>query len=196
MKIRASYSFLHEWSSGNINQALLNYFHVPSPTPYNYINGKKWDTYATEYILKHKKLPTEWGGRTLIKPIPQLKTTVDYNDIATLTGVFDVYEPNGTITELKSGHSLAARQYARTLQIPLYLLLCHLAKIRVKNVKILRYNPKTNLCDSAIVYPSERILLRARNHLDSLLPEIHHYFETYNLFGRTDEEMALLLAKE
>lgn len=194
-KIRASYSFLHEWSQGHTEQALLNYFHVPHPTPRNYINGKAWDEYATEYVIKHEKLPEEWGGVKLIKPQPQLKIKVDYNEIATLTGVFDVYEPSGIITELKSGHSLAARQYARTLQIPLYLLICHLAKIPVKKVNILRYNPKTDSCDKAIMYPSKQVLDKAKNYLDSLLPEIHLFFETNGLFDKTDEDMKDVLAK-
>lgn len=195
-KIRASYSFLNEWSQGNIGQALLNYFHVPHATPKNYINGKVWDTYATEYVTKHSKLPQEWGKISLIKPVPQLKTLVSYNSISTLTGVFDVYEPRGIITELKSGHSLAARQYARTMQIPLYLLICDLAKIPVKKVQIIRYNPKTDTPDTAIIYPSRQMLDKARNYMDSLIPEIHHYFETNALFGKTDEEMAKVLAIE
>jgi hypothetical protein len=192
-KIRTSYSFLHEWSRGNINQALLNYFHVPTPTPANYVNGKKWDEYATKYIEKHSKLPPEWGGIELKAPIPQLKTLVEYNSISTVTGVFDVYEPHGVITELKSGHSYSARQYSNTLQIPIYLLICDHAKIPVEKVQIKRYNPKTDSCDTAIIYPSKKVLEKARNFIDSIVPEIYEYFETNDLFGKTDEEMKQLL---
>jgi hypothetical protein len=192
-KIRASYSFLNEWSRGNTQQALLNYFHVPTPTPRNYINGKAWDTYATEYVKKHARLPLEWGEVKLVKPVPQVKHLVDYNAIGTITGVFDIYEPRGVITELKSGHSLSARQYARTMQIPLYFLICEIAGIKADIAQIIRYNPRTDSSDTALVYPSDKMLLKARNYLDTLLPEIHHFFEVNNLFGKTDEEMKELL---
>jgi hypothetical protein len=194
MKIRASYSFLHEWRQGHINQALLQYFHVPTPTPYNYINGKKWDTYATDYIAKHSTLPPEWGGTVLDDPVPQLKTLVPYNELSTITGVYDVYEKKGVITELKSGHSYNARQYANTMQIPLYFLIAHLAKIPVEKLIVKRYNPKTDKCDSVIIYPSDRMLRKASNYLDSMIPEIYQYFETFNLFGKTDDEMKEILA--
>lgn len=193
-KIRASYSFLHEWSKGNIKQALLGYFHVPHPTPSNYVNGKKWDTYATEYIEKHSKLPPEWGGNSFGVPVCQLKTLMPYNSLSTITGVYDVYDhKTQVLTELKSGHSYSARQYAATMQIPLYLLVAEIAKIPIKRVDILRYNPQTDSCDRAVLIPNDRIIGKARNHLDTWIPEIHQYFETMGLFNKTEEEMAKLL---
>ncbi len=191
-KIRASYSFLHLWEQGQINQALLSYFHVPHPTPPNYINGRKWDDYCQSYITKHAKLPPEWGGDKLKRPTVQLKKIVDYNAIATLTGVFDIYD-NKTIYELKSGHSGSARGYANTKQLPLYFLLAEIANIPVKNASIIRYNPKTDSQDRAQIYPSSQILQKASNYIDSIVPEIYEYFIQHNLFNETDESMAKIL---
>jgi len=193
-KIRASYSFLNLWSQGKIQEALLSYFYVPHPTPPQFVNGRIWDEYCQDYIKREAKLPPEWGGDTLKQPIVQMKTRVAYNAISTLTGVYDIYDKE-CIYELKSGHSNNARGYAGTMQIPLYLLIADLAEIPVQNALVIRYNPKTNSQDRALVYPSARIKDKARNFLESIVPEIYEYFEKNDLFNKTTEDMRRLLLK-
>lgn len=193
MKIRASWSFLNLWQQGRIDDALLGYFHVPRPTPTNYINGKLWDEYATNYINKHGKLPPEWGGDALKGPITQLKMRMDYNELADLVGVFDVLSVGlDELYELKSGHSMSARAYAGTMQVPLYLLL---GGPLIRKATIIRYNPKTDKQDRAIIYPTKRVLEKANNYLQTLIPEIYEYFISHNLLGITDQEFVSKLTK-
>lgn len=193
-KIRASYSLLHAWQEGRINDALLSYFHVPHPTPYNYINGRKWDEYCQEYIKNHSSLPPEWGGDKLNDPVVQLKLNVPYNALCSLTVVYDAYSKNDELLdELKSGHSMSANQYSRTYQLPLYFLAAKIAKLPIQKARVIRYNPKVDKQDRAILYNAKHLVAKAQNYLDTLVPEIYEYFDSNNLFEKTDVEMAKLL---
>lgn len=182
--LRASFSFLNLWSQGRHEEAILSYFHVPRPTPPQYIQGKKFDEYAQKYITKHGTMPPEWGGNSLGNPITQMRHTVPYNALCSLTGIFDIYDKKTHILyELKTGKT-AARSYANTHQVPLYLLLCARLAIPVKEARIIRYNPLDKKHDVAILYPTDRLLKKAENYLDSLVPEIYQYFQDNDLFNK------------
>lgn len=183
MKLRLSWSFLNLWQQGKIDDALLGYFHVPRPTPPQYVNGRIWDEYCTKYINNHAKLPPEWGHDKLIMPKAQLRIKTSYNALSDLVGVLDLYDV-GILYELKSGHSYSARSYAGTMQVPLYLLLAKLSKVLVKKAVVIRYNPKTDKQDRAIIYPTAKVIARAENYIDSLLPDVHKFFVDNDLFNQ------------
>lgn len=190
-KIRASYSLLSTWAQGNIEEALLQYFHFPRETPERYREGRKLDMYAQDYVDDYGKLPPEWGGIKLKKPKTQVKIITPYNRMCDLVTIFDILD-TPDLWELKSGKT-SAKAYAGTLQVPLYLLQCKLAEIPVKKAIISRYNQNNGQVDKAIVLPTSKVIERARNYLDSIVPEIYKYFEDNDLFSRTDEQMIKIL---
>lgn len=190
-KLRLSWSFLNLWGQGRVNDALLAYFHVPRPTPPQYVNGRLWDEYCNNYINKHKTLPPEWGEDKLKAPNTQIRLKVPYSELCDLTGVFDVVDGK-ILYELKSGHSASARVYAGTMQVPLYLLMAHLNKQSFQKALVIRYNPKTNKQDRALLYPSERVFEKVRNYIDTLSGEIDAYFTKHDLYSKTDADFLLL----
>lgn len=185
-KIRASYSLLNAWTQGRIDEALLSYFHIRHETPWRYRRGKELDEYSQEYIKNNAKLPQEWGGDPLDDYQIQYKIKLPYNEMCDLVGVFDVYTP-GIITELKSGVT-SASEYASTLQIPIYLLLAQMSNLPVEYSRIIRYDPTKQTYDRAIIYQSDEAINKARNYIDSIVPEIYQYFEDHDLF-RPEEEI-------
>lgn len=186
-KIRASYSFLSAWQSGQIDRALSGYFHIPQDTPWNYQDGEKWDRYSADFVEDNFCLPPEWGGEKLKKPTTQYKTLSNYNEICDLVTVFDILD-TPILWELKSGKT-SAKAYAKTPQVPLYLLQCKLAQIPVKIAIISRFNQHDGQVDRAELEPTTNVLERATNYLDSIVPEIYSYFEDHDLLGKSDEEM-------
>lgn len=183
MKIRASYSFLKTWSEGRIDEALRGYFHLtPKAIDPKYDDGIKFDRYAQEYIEKRAALPPEWGGDILDEYHVQYRLKTPYNSICELTGIMDVYENQGIVTELKSGKS-SSGDYARTMQVPMYLYMCHKSKLKAEIGRIIRYNQHTKEHDRAILYPSKKMFDKVENFIESITPEIHEYFVEHDLFA-------------
>jgi hypothetical protein len=141
--------------------------------------GIMWDKKVTEWVDLYKKLPDEFGGDTLIKPQPQEKVVVPYQDWE-LVIVPDIID-SPILWENKTGIKDSG-EYASDFQIPMYFLGLDLAKVKVDRAIINHYNQATNELDRTLVWKSPQEIERGRNFINTLAPEIEEYFKDNGIF--------------
>jgi hypothetical protein len=174
-RIRLSHSLISAWESGNIQGAIDMYFHVDRVGSQQMIDGRAFHEEIAESINKYNSLPAYMEFQPkLVTPKTEFEITVPYNEICDIKGIFDCLdEPN--LYEWKTGVS-DSLEWARTGQLPLYFLICELAKIPVDLAYLLRHNQYEKKSDLAIIHNSVKLRDKARNIVDSVAPEIHKYF--------------------
>ena len=179
-KIRLSYSLISLWERGDIQGAIDTYFHSSKKGTQQMEDGRATHKEIAEYLEKFNCLPDymNFSGHFTI-PKVEHAVTVPYNEIIDLKGVFDcLEEPN--LYEWKTGVS-DSLEWARTWQLPLYFLICEIAKVDVKTAYLIRYNQYQKQSDMVVVHNSTKLRDKARNIVDSLGYEIWQYFSEQGL---------------
>lgn len=184
MKLRVSYTLLTLVRRGQWEQAVNFYLHRAPITSQAMEEGVMWDKKVTEWVDLYKKLPDEFGGDTLLNPLPQEKIVVPFNEMCDLVIVPDIID-SPILWENKTGIKDSA-DYSSDFQIPMYFLGLDLAKINVDRAIINHYNQHTDTLDRTLVWKSPQEIERGRNFINTLVPEIFNYFQDNGIF-----EMAL-----
>lgn len=179
-KIRLSHSLISLWEKGDVDGAVRCYFHLDQKGTRQMEEGKKFHQEISEHLNKFNCLPEymQFNGK-FITPKSEHEVVVSYNKLFDLKGVFDCLdEPK--LYEFKTGISNAL-EWTRTAQIPLYLLICQLAGVKVDTAYLLRYNQYQKKTDLAIVHNNSKIIDYAANIVDTVGPDIYAYFEREGL---------------
>jgi len=174
-KIRISYSLISLWEKGDTQGVIDTYFHVDKKASRQMEEGKKFHQEIADHLTKFNLLPSyiQFGGKFTV-PKPEQELIVDYSEIATIKGVIDCLdEPN--LYEFKTGVT-DSLEWSRTQQIPLYFLICELAKVNVDTAYLIRYNQYAKETDYTIIHNNKRLVEQARNVVDTVSPEIHKFF--------------------
>ena len=183
MKLRASYSLLSAWRKGQIDNAINSYLHLPTITSQAMDEGTKWDLKVQEFVKANKQLPPEFLGLPLNNPLCQVEQKVNYNELCYLKGIFDIYD-SPILYEIKTGSSKDSGDYTVDFQVSMYLLMCDMLKLPIDRAMIIHYDQHTGKTDSSLIWKSDQELKRARNFIDTLVPEIVTYFEENGIFER------------
>jgi len=156
------------------------YFHLNKKSSQAMEDGKKFHEEISESITKYNNLPEYMDFKaSFITPKTEHEVTVPYNEICDIKGIFDCLdEPN--LYEWKTGVS-DSLEWARTGQIPLYFLICELAKIPVDLAYLVRHNQYEKKTDFAIIHNSQKLRDKARNIVDSVCYPIYDYFQEQGL---------------
>lgn len=182
-KLRVSYSLLNTWRKGKYDDAIAMYLHKDLPITQAMEDGNVWDTHITEMVDLHKKLPNEFGGDILNNPQTQKKILVPYNDMCNLSILPDILDDN-VLWENKSGNSKDSGDYALDFQVPIYLLALTMSNHKIDYAIINHYNQYTNKLDRTLIWNTEEERERARNFIDTLVPEIYHYFQEHGILDK------------
>ena len=176
-KLRISYTLLSYWNRGDIDGAVGYYLKLGKELRTKAIEeGKSYDEVMLEIVDKEKRLPREMGNIKFKDPKTHLKIVVPYNELFDLVGVLDIYDPP-IVYEFKTGTSKDSADYASDFQVDLYFLLLVLAKMPVDRGYILHYDQAHRSFDKSLLWLGERRLENARNHIDSIGPEIYDFFK-------------------
>lgn len=168
------------WERGDTQGVIDTYFHVDKKTTKQMEAGKELHKEISDHIVKFNVLPDylNFSGKLSV-PKPEQEIIVDYSEIATIKGIIDCLdEPN--LYEFKTGVS-DSLEWTRTFQIPLYFLICEIAKIPIDTAYLIRYNQYKKESDYTVVHNSKRLRDQARNVVDTVSPEIHKFFTEQGL---------------
>jgi hypothetical protein len=177
--LRVSYSLLSAWERGQTDYCVKLYTHQETPKTEAMEDGIVWDTVQMEEIQKHKRTTPEFNSFSFSDPQTQLKLETPYNSHVELIAKLDVYDkPN--ITELKTGRR-SALSYLSSKQLDIYALACHMNKLPVDKIIVIRYDQYNDEVDWAFKYMNKEVLDTARNYIDSLSADIYAYFEKINI---------------
>lgn len=179
MKLRLSYSLLYEWSRGNIDGAIKTYFHMQREANKYMEDGRRIHKEIQDHIVKTNELPDWFFKYEFLEPENEKEVIVPYNDLFDIKILIDTYDC-GTGFEYKTGVS-DSLVWSRTAQIPMYFLVCELAKIPIDKFYLMRWNQYTKEKDFLIYWNSQKAQDYARNFIDSYGTEIHDHFTEQGL---------------
>lgn len=152
---------------------------MPMPSNKAMDSGREIHESIRQHVATTGKLPSYLFSQELHKPEPEKEIIVPYNEQFDLKVIIDCLDtPTGY--EWKTGVS-DALTWARTAQIPLYMLACELAGIPVEKFYLVRWNQHNKTRDWAMVWNTPDKIETARNWIDSIAPEIFEYFNANGL---------------
>jgi hypothetical protein len=142
--------------------------------------GKEIHKEIADHINTYNSFPSYLDFKhKLLLPKTEYEITIPYNEICDIKGVIDCLdEPH--LYEFKTGVS-DSLEWARGGQIPLYFLICELAKVDTKIAYLIRYNQYLKSSDYTIIHNSQKLRDKARNIVDSVCYEIYNYFDEQGL---------------
>lgn len=182
-RIRLSYTLCDLWSKGRIDDAVNVYLHLPSTTTPQIEQGRALHAKWANDIRTNNKLKI---GRTEISfknPICEYgengELNKQYNDLFDVGGRWDALDGD-TFYEFKSGKTNSL-SYSGGYQIPFYFLLASLSNIHIKKAFIFHYNQYSNESDYMMIWNDQDYIVKAKNFIDSVAPEIQEYFEKYDI---------------
>jgi hypothetical protein len=178
---------------GQYEQAINSYLHLDTITSQAMEDGTAWDTHITEYVQLYKKLPEEFGGDELKNPETLLRFEVPFNDMCDLVIKPDILDEN-VVWENKTGNSKDSGDYAVDFQMAMYFLGLELSGKKVDYGIYNHYNQYLPLSkdnpNRTLVWNTERERERAKNFIESLVPDIYKYFEENGVFQRVIDKEA------
>lgn len=184
-KLRASFSLLSMFRRGQYEQAINSYLHRDKITSQAMEDGSMWDAKATEWADLYKKLPEEFGGDELINPQTQIRIEVPYNDLCDLIIVPDILDEN-VLWENKTGNSKDSGDYATDFQMSMYFLGLELSGRKIDYGIYNHYNQYLPLSEEnpnrTIIWNTPQERQRAKNFIDTMVPEIFNYFTENGIF--------------
>ncbi len=181
-KLRASYSLLELWKSGNWERAVKYYFKLEDFVTPAMADGRRFHEQWDKHISQFKTLPPEFGGKKLINPFPEVKKVVQINEWLELVGKIDCVDAP-TIYEFKTGKQ-TSEAYASSKQTGVYAYLATIAGIFVDRAEIYHYDQYDKKFDMSFVWLTDKILEEAEDYVVTLAAEIHTYFQDNNLYER------------
>lgn len=181
-KFRASYSVLNTWAGGNWEMAIKMYFKLETFTSQAMADGKNHHERWESYIKENNRLPLEFGGKQLVKPICEEKIVVQLADWLELVGKIDCID-SPTIYEFKTGKQ-SSEAYASSPQAGVYAVLATYNKIYVDRAEIYHWDQYIKRADMSIVWVTDKMLNASYNWIVTLAGEMHNYFEKNKLYDQ------------
>jgi hypothetical protein len=183
-KLRANYSFLSTWASGDWNRAIEGYFKLKTFTTPQMEMGKKFHKEWEEEVKKTQKLPFVFDSKPLKNPLTEIYGVVELADWLLLSGVVDCYdEGTGIIYEYKTGKQ-SSESYANTRQPSIYALLLTESGHTPKKVEIHHYDQYKKQSDMSIVWVTPQLIADGLEWVTSLGAEAHNYFVENSLYEK------------
>lgn len=179
---RASFTVLDQWNSGNWEQAVKTYFKLEKFVTPAMEAGREWHEKWSKHITATKTMPVEFGGKALVAPIAEQKTVVHLDTWLDLVGIIDCYD-SPTVYEWKTGKQ-SSEVYAGTKQGGIYAMLATLSKKYVEKIEIHHFDQYRKTSDMSIIWVTPELMEEAHNWIVTTAAEMHHYFETNNLYER------------
>ena len=173
-KLRISYSLLSCWLEGKTDEAVKLYFHVDHPVSRPMREGSEIHDQIAKHVDTNKILPDFMPPLPLVNPVTEVYHKVSYNELFDLSAKFDLQDPP-IIAEWKTGVT-DSLEWARTIQIPFYFLICELEGIKVEKAYLAHYNQHNHENDWIIVWNGKLQRDRAENVIQSVGPEIYQFF--------------------
>jgi hypothetical protein len=180
-KLRASYTLLNLWASGNWEMAVKYYFKLDKFTTPAMADGQRLHEEWNKHIAQHKTLPDCFGNKKLITPQPEMKMVVELAPWLDLVGIIDCID--APIYEFKSGKQ-TSESYASSKQAGVYAVLSTYAGIYVDRAEIYRYDQYKKAFDMSVVWITDKLLEETENYILTIAGDIHSYFEQNNLYER------------
>jgi len=164
-RLKLTASIVGLWARGD-RQGVINALHgVYNPPTEAMVFGtqkhKEWENEVNETGC----LPAIFGGDKIVSPKTEQYYTREINEWLKISGVLDLqYGKNGeVIVDYKTGGGKSsASQYASSLQVGFYALLCPEAKM----FKFLHYNRATDKITSATIHLTPA---RREQYLDEIM---------------------------
>lgn len=181
-KLRASYTVLNMWASGNWEQAVKYYFKLERITTPAMEAGKVFHQNWETEISKTQKLPDVFGGLQLKNPQAELFLTAQMHDWLELVGRIDLYD-EPTIYEFKSGKT-SSLDYARSKQTGTYAVLATLNNMLVKRAEIFHFDQHKKQKELSVVWITDSLLKESLNWIETVSSEMHSYLEDNKLYQR------------
>jgi hypothetical protein len=138
------------------------------------VEGRKIHEEIADYIQTYNSFPDYLIDKELKLPMTEKEIVVRYNDVFDFKCIIDCLD-TPFMYEFKTGVS-DSLEWARTKQIPLYLMALDMAKIKVESAYLIHYNQHTKESDYTIIHNNKTIRDEGRNVLDSVGPEILEFF--------------------
>lgn len=178
--LRASYSILSKWASGDWQGATEMYFRLKEietpPMKFGKDKHKEWE----KEVNKNKRFPEVFGGREIGKFETELKVEKKLTDWLMLVGVIDLWLPEeATVVDWKTG-VISSEQYSNSFQMPVYQIL----KPEAKRFEFHRLNQYNKKVDMSIGYLTEKTLSSGIDWVITHASEMHSYFEENGLYDR------------
>ena len=184
-KFRLSYSLLSLWSQGFITEAINTYLHREVIATPQIIEGRRLHEEWATSITTSKKLILGSTEISFVNPLCEYGSKGElnkpYNDLWDIGGRFDVLDTN-TLYEFKSGKTNSLT-YANGFQVPFYFLLGELSGIKIDKAMIYHWNQYTKETDFMLVWNDPTHIEKARNWIDTIVPDIHSFFKKNNIIG-------------
>lgn len=179
-RIRLSFSLLSLWKQGKIDQAVESYFHIPSSFQTPAMDaGLAIHQEIAEHVKTHNSFPNYLPCFSLNSPITEKKVVTKFNDLFELSGQFDLIDGE-TLYEYKTGVT-DSMEWAQSGQLSFYFYLCSLVGLPVKTGILIHYNQHLKEHDFTIVHNGPGHIESAINEIETIGPEIHHYFTEQGL---------------
>lgn len=179
-KLRASYTFLNKWASGDWQGATEMYFRLDSFTSRQMAEGRDYHESWKEETDKTGKLPKVFGGFDLISPKTELELIVPVQKWLDLKVIIDCLDAPVIHEYKRTGAS--PDSYARSKQASLYAVACTLKGIVVDKAQYHTYDPATNQVGTASVWLTDKIIDETYDWLITYASEVYNYFQENNLF--------------
>lgn len=181
-KLRASYSLLEMWASGNWERAVKYYFKLEDFVTPAMADGRKFHEDWNKEIEKTGRLPECFGAKPLVRPFPEVKKVVQLADWIELVGKIDCIDAP-VIYEFKTGKQ-SSESYASSKQTGVYAVLATRSNIFVDRAEIYHYDQYLKKFDMSVVWLTDKVLEEAEDWVLTLGAEIHAYFEENGLYER------------
>lgn len=186
-KLRASFTLLNKWESGNWQDAVAMYFRLDSYTSRAMADGKKYHEDWNAETAKTGCLPAIFGGAKLINPKPEQTIIVPMYDWLDLKVIIDCLDAP-TIHEYKTG-TASPEEYARSHQAGIYAMACIYNKTFVDKAIYHRFDQHRreddpNRVQTSTVWLTDKLLDDAQNYVVTVASEIHNYFTENDLYEK------------
>lgn len=181
-KLRASFSLLNTWASGNYEQATKSYFRLEQFTTQAMADGKKFHEDWHDETKKTGNLPLVFGGAKLVHPEIEKTIIVTLEDWLDLKSVIDCLD-GSVIHEYKSG-ARPSESYANSHQAGVYAVACLFDKIQVNKAIYHHYDQHKNLVDNSTVWITKKVLDDSQEWIYTYASEIHNYFTENDLYKK------------
>lgn len=186
-KIRASYSYLNLWASGQWEQAIKAYFKLDKFITREMAYGSELHDTWQKHVEATKRLPDVFGGTPLASPRCEEKLVIPVYDWLDLVIKPDLIDAP-VIHEFKSG-TAESDEYARSRQGALYAVGLTLVKTPVKWIDIHAYNQYSKRATFSRVVLTRKLLTEGLEWVEKVGREMFTYFEEQDLWSKYGKEV-------
>lgn len=183
-KLRASFTLLNKWASGNWQEAVEMYFRLSSMTTRAMAEGKKYHDEWKNETNKTGCLPAVFGGSKLIKPKTEHEIVVPMEPWLDLKVIIDCLD-EPVIHEYKRTAS-SPDLFARSKQAGVYAIGCAYDGVFANKAIYHTFDPskKERNVGTATVWLTDKLIDDTQEWIISLSSEIYSYMLDNKLFDR------------